>query len=105
MRQTTQTCTVSSAIAPLAFAFSHIASTLEGAERSLVGLVEELVTDHGALCCVVVPGQGSLVQALERVGASCIITQYPWWCSLATEQLTEDERAQRLSQGIEFGLW
>ena len=79
--------------------FAH-SVTLEGAERSLVELVEELVTDHGALCCVVVPGQGSLVQALERVGASCIITQYPWWCSLATEQLTEDERAQRLSQGI-----
>ena len=80
--------------------FSHSAA-FEGAERSLVGLVEELVTIHGALCCVVVPGQGPLVQALERVGASCIITQYPWWCSIETEQITEDERADRLRQGIE----
>ncbi len=78
--------------------FAHTAE-LGGAERTLLGLIEELITNHGAICCVVVPGQGAFAQALERVGASCIIAQYQWWC--AQEQLTGNERGQRIRQGIE----
>lgn len=84
--------------------FAHTMSVIGGAERTLVGLVEELVNDHGALCCVVVPGRGPLVEALEGVGASCIISQYQWWCAGENEHLTEEDIAQRLNTGTETVL-
>ena len=61
--------------------FSHGAH-LTGAEQSLLQLVKELVADYGAVCTVVLPGSGPLVQAMEEVGAACIPAQYGWWGAL-----------------------
>ena len=61
--------------------FSHSAG-MGGAERSLLELTRELIADHGALCTVVVPGEGALVPELQRVGAACVRADYPWWCDL-----------------------
>ena len=60
--------------------FVHSAG-LGGAERSLLELVDELVVDFGVICSVVLPNHGPLVEALERLGASCIVSEYAWWCS------------------------
>ena len=58
--------------------FSH-SSHIRGAEQSLLQLVDELVGDYGALCTVVVPGTGPLVDAMEKAGAACIASEYGWW--------------------------
>src|SRR5687767_15317154 len=51
--------------------FAH-SSQLEGAERSLIELIDELITDYGVVCTVVVPSEGPLVEAVARLGASII---------------------------------
>jgi FkbM family methyltransferase len=61
--------------------FSH-SPGMGGAERSLLELTRELIADHGALCTVVVPGEGALLQELKQVGAACVRADYPWWCDL-----------------------
>lgn len=58
--------------------FSH-SSQLGGAERSLLELVDELVSDYGAVCTVVAPGPGPLVEKLSRSGAATILASLPWW--------------------------
>ncbi|HEV2211104.1 MAG TPA: FkbM family methyltransferase [Verrucomicrobiae bacterium] len=65
--------------------FSH-SSHLRGAEQSLLQLVRELVADHGAVCAVVVPGEGPLVAAVEQAGAACIPADYGWWAVPPPEQ-------------------
>jgi glycosyltransferase involved in cell wall biosynthesis len=59
--------------------FSHV-SSLGGAERSLLELVNELVSDYWFLCTVVCPGEGPLPTALRDAGAALVITQFWWWC-------------------------
>jgi FkbM family methyltransferase len=58
---------------------SH-ASDLTGAERSLAGLVDELISDYWALATVVCPAEGPLAGELLKVGASVVISPYEWWC-------------------------
>jgi glycosyltransferase involved in cell wall biosynthesis len=58
---------------------SHSA-TLLGAERILLDLVRVLIQDHGIKCQLVFPGTGPLVGEFERIGASCVISRYGWWC-------------------------
>jgi len=58
--------------------FSHSAG-LYGAERSLLELVTELVQEHGAVCPVILPGDGPLKQRLEEVGAATYIADYSHW--------------------------
>jgi FkbM family methyltransferase len=59
--------------------FSH-ATGLHGAERSLVELASELLRDYGAICTVIVPGQGPMLTKLKDVGAGFCVTSYDWWC-------------------------
>jgi glycosyltransferase involved in cell wall biosynthesis len=65
--------------AALSIAFFAHSSELGGAERSLLQLVDELIADYGAICTVVLPGKGPLVEAMERSGAACLLTEYGWW--------------------------
>jgi glycosyltransferase involved in cell wall biosynthesis len=58
---------------------SHSA-TLLGAERILLDLVTDLIKDHGVKCQLVFPRNGPLVAEFERIGASCVISRYGWWC-------------------------
>lgn len=58
--------------------FSH-SSLLLGAERSLLEMVKNLISDHNALCTVVLPYDGPLRLKLENIGASIIISDYDWW--------------------------
>ena len=61
--------------------FSH-QSRLSGSERVMLELIDDLVTDYGAVCSVVVPGPGPQVKALERLGAASIVAKpYGWWCT------------------------
>jgi FkbM family methyltransferase len=68
--------------------FSHSSQLSGGAERSLLELTSELISNHGAVCSVVLPSDGPLRQALENVGASTIAINYSWWCdpSLPTSE-------------------
>ncbi len=75
--------------------FAHSAG-LTGAERCLLQLVDELVVDHGVLCTVVLPTHGPLVEALGRVGASCVISEYGWWCDSNDDARTEVERRRAI---------
>lgn len=59
--------------------FSH-SPGLGGAERSLLELVSELISDWGSICTVVVPEEGSLQRRLEEAGAATLIAPLPWWC-------------------------
>jgi glycosyltransferase involved in cell wall biosynthesis len=79
--------------------FAHTGD-LGGAERSLLELVDELVADHGVICSVVVPFRGPLVETLERVGASCIVSEYAWWCKGEDDQRSDAEMQQRMSSSI-----
>jgi FkbM family methyltransferase len=63
--------------------FAHSAG-LGGAERSLLELVRELIADHGAVCTVVLPGEGPLGEQLRAVGAATVRADCPWWCDLNT---------------------
>lgn len=53
---------------------------LLGAERILLELVDDLIGKFGAKCLVVFPGAGPLVTEFERIGATCIVSFYGWWC-------------------------
>lgn len=64
---------------PSVLCFSHLA-TLGGAERSLLGLIDELVSDHWINCAVVCPHDGPLTDALRAAGAAVLIAPFPWWC-------------------------
>lgn len=61
--------------------FSH-QSRLSGSERVMLELIDDLITDYGAVCSVVMPGAGPQVKALERLGAASIVAKpYGWWCT------------------------
>jgi glycosyltransferase involved in cell wall biosynthesis len=77
--------------------FAHSAR-LGGADRSLLELVNELVTDHGAVCTVVMPESGPLVDAMHRAGARCITADYAWWC--AVRLLAEEAGQRRVTASI-----
>lgn len=89
-------CIPKKAALSLAF-FSH-SSQLGGAERSLLQLVDELVSDHGVLCTIVAPGNGPLVEAVEKSGASCLITKYGWWAMPPYQLLRSDNSRGLLQQ-------
>jgi glycosyltransferase involved in cell wall biosynthesis len=83
--------------------FSHTAA-LGGAERSLLRLATDLIGLHGVLCTIVLPEQGPLVEELELVGASCIVSRYNWCCAAASEQLADERRNQRIDESIDSVL-
>ena len=59
--------------------FGHSAQ-LAGAERSLLGLVDDLINYRGAVCTVILPEHGPLEQMLREVGANVAIMRFNWWC-------------------------
>jgi glycosyltransferase involved in cell wall biosynthesis len=63
----------------LSVAFFSQLSSLTGSERSMLELVRELVQNHGARVTVVFPTSGSLVDAVEAVGATSIIAPFYTW--------------------------
>lgn len=69
----------------LSICFASQSAALAGAERSLIELAAELIEDHGAVCSVLVPGDGPLVERLQEVGAATLIAPYEWWCDLPSE--------------------
>jgi glycosyltransferase involved in cell wall biosynthesis len=58
---------------PLSVLFFSHSPNLNGAERSLIELVDELVADRNVSCTVVSPGYGPLVHAMEAAGASTLV--------------------------------
>lgn len=58
--------------------FSHSAY-LNGAERSLLELVTQLVRYHGVVCSVILPGHGPLEQRFEAVGVPTHVVRYSPW--------------------------
>ncbi len=63
--------------------FGH-ASTLYGAERSLLELVDSMIQRYGTIFTVFLPGEGPLRQKLEELGAATVLVDYHWWCSGGT---------------------
>ncbi|MHA1748490.1 MAG: glycosyltransferase, partial [Promethearchaeota archaeon] len=59
--------------------FSH-SSQLAGAERRLINLTNELISDYGTLCTVIIPNKGPLKEKLHRVGCATVRISYHWWC-------------------------
>jgi len=59
--------------------FSH-SSQLAGAERRLINLTNELISDYGTLCTVIIPNKGPIKEKLHRVGCATIRLHYHWWC-------------------------
>ena len=72
--------------------FSH-APALGGAERVLVELVDGLIADHGAICSVILPGAGPLVDSLVKIGAATFIAPYRWWCTNEGFRATETQKS------------
>jgi len=60
--------------------FSHSAR-IDGAERSLLQLITELISDNSVICTVVLPSEGPLQEKLEQAGAATVVVDYSWWCS------------------------
>lgn len=63
--------------------FSHSAA-LDGAEQSLVELVDSMTRRYGTLFTVVLPSDGPLRQKIEDLGAATLIAGFHWWCALPT---------------------
>ena len=80
--------------------FAHSAG-LGGAERSLVRFVEQLVSSYGAMCCVVVPSNGPLVKMLHHAGASCIISEYRWWCAGRRSTSVDENWANWIAKSLD----
>jgi glycosyltransferase involved in cell wall biosynthesis len=59
--------------------FAHL-SSLGGAERSLLELIDQLISDHWFFCAVVCPSEGPLPVALREIGAAVLIVPLNWWC-------------------------
>lgn len=76
---------------------SHSAG-LEGAQRSLVELVGELVEDHGAVCTVVLPEEGPLRLRLAAAGAAILQAPLPWWCDVQDAPSGEQASGGLVSQ-------
>jgi len=59
--------------------FSH-SSQLAGAERKLINLTNDLISEYGALCTVILPNTGPLKEKLSRIGCATFELPYFWWC-------------------------
>lgn len=68
--------------------FSH-SSRLDGAERSLLQLITELIREHRVKVTVVLPGDGPLIEKLEQVGAATLRVDYSWWCDASPPRSEE----------------
>ena len=77
--------------------FSHSAQ-LDGAGRSLLDLTRQLV-NRNIVCSVILPGEGPLKGRLDELGASSLIIDYQWWCSVG--MLPDDEIKVRLTNSFE----
>jgi len=73
----------------LSVCFFSPSAQLGGAERSLLELTTELTRYHGAVCSVVLPGDGPLKQRLELTGVSTLIVPYDWWCDISKPPIEE----------------
>lgn len=58
--------------------FSH-SSHLAGAERCLLELVQQLVSQFDCECLVVLPSEGPLAGLLQKAQAQTLICSLPWW--------------------------
>lgn len=78
---------------------SH-SSGLEGAERSLLELVDSLISERGSLCTVVLPSDGPLTSRLNEAGAATLRAEFGWWCSggTATPETTRQQMALSCSE-------
>lgn len=72
--------------------FSH-SSESGGAEQALLELTKELIQDHGALCTVVFPNDGPLVEKCDEMGAATVTLDYTWWSRLGLATDKEIEAA------------
>jgi len=71
--------------------FSH-SSQLAGAERALLNLTEELISDYGAVCTVILPDDGPLEKMLSDSGCATHIIPYKWWCTNSKRHLANFEQ-------------
>jgi O-antigen biosynthesis protein len=83
---------------PLSVVFFGHSAELNGAERSLLSLVEDLVRYRGAICTVILPQHGPLERLLCDVGAIVSIMPFNWWCS--PEGATSEALASKLSADV-----
>jgi len=83
---------------PLSVVFFSHSAYLNGAERSLLGLVEDLVGHRGAICTVILPQHGPLERPLRDVGASVAIMPFNWWGS--SDGATQEVLANALTADI-----
>lgn len=60
--------------------FSH-SSGLNGAERSLLELLDELSSDYAAICTVVFPSHGILEEKMKDKGIATMVLPINWWCA------------------------
>jgi FkbM family methyltransferase len=67
--------------------FSH-SSQLAGAERSLSSLAKDLIIDYGALCTIIFPKNGPLVENLHNIGCASVIIPIQWWSVNERSHLT-----------------
>jgi FkbM family methyltransferase len=58
---------------------SHLAG-LGGAERCLLELVDEWMTDHWTLATVLCPADGPLTNSMKAIGAAVVVAPFEWWC-------------------------
>jgi O-antigen biosynthesis protein len=83
---------------PLNVVFFGHSAELNGAERSLLSLVEDLVRYRRAICTVILPQHGPLERLLCDVGASVSVMPFNWWCS--PEGATSEALASTLSVDV-----
>ena len=53
----------------------------EGADRSMLEIVESLVSKYGTICTVLLPFEGPLRGMLEDRGVATKVVDYKWWCT------------------------
>ena len=63
----------------LSVLFVSHSSGMTGAERSLLELVDELITDYWLMATVLCPDTGPLTESLRDIGASVCVSSYGWW--------------------------
>ncbi len=84
--------------------FSH-GSALTGAERGLLELVDELISDHGVACTVILPVDGPLRARLDARGATTHVVGYEWWCGVDVGAIARSATAvlDAIDRHPEFG--
>ena len=78
---------------------SHL-SGLGGAERSLLELVDEWITDHWTLATVLCPGDGPLIKAMTAIGAAVVTAPFEWWCQVGKIPADANLRMARSANAI-----